>query len=197
MHVIAFNGSPRPNGNTFTLIRHCLDTIEAEGITTELIQVGRSGIHPCLGCNSCRKRGVEECVITDDPLNEWFAKIVKADGIILGTPTYCWGPTPTMKCLVDRVTYLSRCKLRGGELRNPLYHKVGAAIAVDAYSGSPMAVQALQTLFFVTQMIVPGANYWPVGKGLDIGDVEKDVNGMGYVADLGRNMAWLLRKINA
>ena len=197
MHIVAFNGSPRPKGNTQRLLRHCLATLEADGISTELIQVGGSDIKPCRGCNACRKRGEEICAIGNDPLNAWFAKAREADGIILATPTYSWGPTPEIKALLDRFIYLARVKLRAGETRNPFFRKVGAAIAVDGYSGAPMAVQALQTLFLVTQMIVPGANYWPVGKGVNAGDVDDDTLGMGYVADLAHNMAWLLHKIHA
>ena len=196
MKIIGFNGSPRKHGNTYGLLKHCLDTLEEDGISTELIQVGGSGIKPCRGCNTCRRLQNERCVIKDDPLNEWFEKILESDGFILATSTYVWNMTPEMKCLVDRVCYLARCRLRGGLTDNPLKYKVGAAMAVDAYTGAPQAVQAMQTIFNVTQMIVPGATYWPVGKGLNPGDIEKDMQGLGYAEDLAHNMAWLLKKIH-
>ena len=197
MKIIGFNGSPRKNGNTAGLLKHCLNTLEQEGISTEFIQVGGSKIKPCMGCNTCRKLQNERCVITDDPLNEWFEKILEADGFLLATSTYVWNMTPEMKCLVDRVCYLARCKLRGGQKNNPLRYKIGAALAVDAYTGAPQAVQTMQTIFNVTQMIIPGANYWPVGKGLNPGDINNDALGLGYAEDLAHNIAWLLRKIKA
>ena len=74
MHVVAFNGSPRKNGNTARLVRHCLDTLESEGISTEMVQVGGTNIRGCCSCLSCRKKAVEVCAITSDPFNEWIRK---------------------------------------------------------------------------------------------------------------------------
>lgn len=196
MRVVAFNGSPHKKGNTYIMLRRCLDTIENEGISSELINLGTSDIKPCMGCDACRKAGDERCVI-NDPLNDWFAKIVESDGLLLGSPCYFWNMHPTMKCFIDRVGYLARGKLRKGEGNNVLRHKVGAALAVDGYTGAPMTVQQMQVLFMTTQMIVPGACYWPVGKGVKPGDVENDKGGLSYAEDLGREMAWLIKKINA
>lgn len=195
MNVIAFYGSPRKNGNTYSLVRRCLNKIESEGIATELIHVSADDIKPCRGCNYCRKAGVERCAITDDKLNEWFEKICQADGIIFGSPTYLWGPRPAIKSLIDRACYLARGTLRAGGNQCVLKNKVGAAIAVDAYTGNVQTVQAMQVMFMVTQMIVPGASYWPVGKGLNPGDVEKDSLAMSYMDDLGNQMAWLIKQL--
>ena len=195
MRVIAFNGSPNRRGNTFIMLRRCLDVMEAEGIETELIHIGDS-LHPCRGCNACRNGNLGRCFL-DDPLNDWFDKITRAEGLLLGSPTYFWGMHPSMKSLVDRTGYLARGRLRAGENRNALFRKVGAALAVDGYSGAPQTVQAMQTLFMVTQMIVPGAAYWPIAKGAGPGDAARDADGMRYVEDLGRQMAWLIKKLNA
>ena len=195
MNIIGFCGSPHKRGNTYLLLRHCLDTLEKDGVKTELIQVGGSGIFPCKGCDSCRKTGLLACANTLDHFNEWYSKIIRSDGFILATPTYCWAPTPELKSLVDRLVYISRGSLRAGATSNPLRRKVGAAIAVDGVTGAPQAIQALQTVFTTTQMIVPGAAYWPAAKGLTAGEVLEDKLGLGYVEDLAHNMSWLLKKI--
>ncbi len=195
MHVIAFNGSPNKNGCTSTMLRLCLDTMEHEGIHTELIHIDNR-LQSCRGCNACRNGNRGRCVL-DDPLNDWFERICQADGLLLGSPTYFWGMHPSMKNLIDRVGYLARATLRAGENNNPLRHKVGAALAVDAFSGAPQTVQAMQTLFMVTQMIVPGAVYWPIAKASAPGREMRDVEGRRNVEDIGRQMAWLIKRLYA
>lgn len=194
MKVVAFNASPRPKGNTHILLQTALSEIERHGIETELIHIKPDDIGPCINCDYCRKTDSARCALPDR-LNDWLGKIFTADGILLGTPTYFWGMYPTMKCLIDRVGYIVRGKLRKGGDHGLLYHKVGGALSVDGYTGAPQAVQAMQAFFMVTEMIVPGGVYWPVGKGLDPGDVARDSAGLRYAADLGKNMAWLIEKI--
>ena len=195
MKVIAFNGSPRSNGNTHLMLERALKEIEKEGLDTELIHIKPNQLQACVNCDHCRKTDSSRCVLPDK-LNEWLEKIFAADGILLGSPTYFWGMHPSLKCLIDRVGYIVRGKLRKGGNHGLLFHKVGGAIAVDAYTGSPQTVQAIQAFFMVTEMIVPGGVYWPVGKGLNPGDVLEDASGLRYAADLGQNMAWLIKKIS-
>lgn len=194
MRVIAFNGSPHKTGNTNSILCRCLTVLEKEGISTELIHIGNT-LEPCRGCELCRKSGKERCII-DDPLNQWFDKIIQADGLLLGSPVYFYGMHPSMKGFIDRVGYLARARLRAGESYTVLAHKIGAAIAVDGFYGAPQTIQAMQSLFMVTQMIVPGAMYWPVAKGMTAGDVINDTVGMQYLADLAKQMAWLIKAIH-
>jgi len=195
MKVIAFNGSPRPHGNTGTLLRRCLEIIENEGLETEFIQVGGSGIKPCRGCDACRTIHPERCAIIDDQLNAWFEKMCQAKAILLGSPTYLWGITPEMKCLMDRAGYLTRGKLSKGQVDGLFRRKIGAAISCDAVTGAVQAVQAMQTFFFATQMIVPGVSYWPIAKGARPGDVVDDKKGMAHIEELGRTIAWLAKRL--
>ena len=197
MKVVAFNGSPRKNGNTAVLLRHCLASVEAEGVATEFIQLGGSGIQPCRGCNACRKNDREECIIKNDPLNAWYTKMKEADGIILASPTYIWGVTGEMKMFLDRATYLARARLRAGNLAGSLKNKVGGALACHAFTGGVNAIQQMQSMFFNVQMIVPGVSYWPVAAGLAPGDVEHDAGGVGYAEELGRAVARLIKRLEA
>ena len=197
MKVMAFNGSPRKNGNTAALLRRCLAAVETEGVETRFIQLGGSGIQPCRGCNACRKNDREECIIKNDPLNAWYAEMKEADGIILASPTYIWGVTGEMKIFLDRATYLARARLRAGNLEGSLKNKVGGALACHAFTGGVNAIQQMHSMFFNVQMIVPGVSYWPVATGLQPGDVEQDAGGLRYAEELGRAVARLVRRLDA
>ena len=195
MHVVAFNGSPRKNGNTARLVRHCLDTLESEGISTEMVQVGGTNIRGCCSCLSCRKKAVEVCAITSDPFNEWIEKMKNAEGIILASPVYMFGTTPEMKALIDRASFIARGRVRRGEQGSMFYRKVGGAISAVRRAGAIQALQTMISMFAVTQMVVPMSNYWTFGLGEAPGEVEKDAEGWRSMEELGRNMAWVIKKL--
>ncbi len=197
MHVVAFNGSPRKNGNTARLIRHCLDTLESEGITTEMVQVGGVNVRGCCACLTCRKKGLETCAITSDPVNEWIEKMKNADGIILGSPVFMFGVTPEMKALIDRASFIARGRVRRGEKGSMFYRKVGGAVCAVRRAGAVQALHSMISMFAVTQMIVPMSNYWTIGMGEAPGEVENDAEGWLSMEELGHNMAWVMKKINA
>lgn len=192
MKVIAFNGSPRKDGNTAIMLAEALSAIARENIETELIHIRPSELAPCTGCNYCRISGEARCA-QNDALNSWLDNIFAADGLLLGSPTYFYGMHPSLKCLIDRVGYIVRGKITKGE-KGYLHRKIGGALAVDATSGAPIVVQAIQSFFMITEMIVPGGVYWPIGKGAKPGDVREDAAGMSFARNLGGNMAWLIKK---
>ena len=110
MKVVAFNGSPRKDGNTAILINRVLKELQAEGIETEFIQLGGQQIHGCMACGTCRKIKNKECKIVNDNVNLYIQKMAEADGIILGSPTYFSMMTPEMKALIDRAGYVAMGK---------------------------------------------------------------------------------------
>ena len=191
MKVIAFNGSPRENGNTTILIQHVLKTLQEEGIETEFIQLGGQLIHGCMACGTCVKLHNKECKITNDNINTYIKKMIEADGIILGSPTYFSMITSELKALIDRAGYVGRAN---GQLFN---HKIGAAVVAVRRAGSMSTFDAINHFFLINGMIVPGSSYWNVGIGLKKGDVEKDEEGIETMETLGKNMAWLLKKTNS
>ena len=189
MRVVAFNGSPRKNGNTAQIIKLAFAELEKQGIETELVQVGGVLKQGCTGCNYCHKHKSKGCVISSDPLNEWIETIAAADGIILGSPVYFNDVTSEMKALIDRAGYVARANDR-------MYkHKVGAAVVAVRRNG---AVHALDTMFhFLSNMqmfIVGGSNNVIANR---IGDVEKDTEGRQNMQTLGENMSLLLKAMNA
>jgi multimeric flavodoxin WrbA len=189
--VIAFNGSARKDGNTAILLRHVFSELEKEGIETELVQLSGVKIHGCLACRECFARKDGRCAQKNDPGNEFIEKMAAADGILLGSPTYVTDVSPEIKALIDRACMVTRAN------KNFLRRKVGAAVVAVRRAGATHAFDTLNHFFLIGEMIVPGSTYWNIGIGLEKGDVEKDAEGIATMHDLGRNMAWLLKKIAA
>jgi multimeric flavodoxin WrbA len=191
MKVIAFNGSARKDGNTAILINYVLKELQQEGIDTELIQFAGRSIPGCTACMKCFQTKDEKCVIEDDIVNDCIAKMLQADGIILGSPTYFADLTPEMKALIDRAGFVARAN------DNMLKRKVGAAIAVARRAGAIHTFDSINHFFLITQMIIPGSLYWNIGIGKDKGEVEKDEEGIQIMKTLGQNMAWLLKRLQS
>jgi multimeric flavodoxin WrbA len=190
MKVVAFNGSPRKDGNTAILIRRVLKELEADGIETEYIQIGGQQIHGCMACGVCRKLKNKECKIVNDNVNLYIKKMAEADGIILGSPTYFSMMTPELKALIDRAGFVAM----GND--HMFKRKVGAAVVAVRRTGAMPTFDAINHFFLISEMIVPGSSYWNVGIGRAVGDVEKDEEGLETMATLGKNMAWLLKQLN-
>ena len=190
MKVIAFNGSARKDGNTAILINYVLKELEKEGIETELFQLSGKKIHGCKACYKCRENMDKRCSIKDDVLNICIEKMLEAEGIILGSPTYFADITTEMKALIDRAGFVA------GANDHMFKRKVGAGIVAARRGGHIHAFDSLNHFFLIREMIIPGSRYWNLGFGLDKGEVEKDEEGIQIMKVLGENMAWLLKKIH-
>ena len=188
MKVIAFNGSARRDGNTAILIRRVFSQLEAEGIETELVQLAGKTVKGCVACGRCFKNQDKRCAVTNDVANECIEKMLEADGIILGSPTYFADVTSEMKALIDRAGYVARAN------SDMLRRKVGAAVVAVRRAGAIHAFDSMNHFFLIGQMIVPGSSYWNVGIGRAKGDVEQDEEGLKTMETLGQNMAWLLKR---
>jgi multimeric flavodoxin WrbA len=191
MKVIAFNGSARKDGNTAILINYALREIDAEGIDVELFQLSGKKIRGCTACYQCREKKNQRCAVDNDVLNECIEKMLEADGIILGSPTYFANVTAEMKALIDRAGMVSRVN------DDMLKRKVGASIVAARRGGADHVFNSLNHFFLIGQMIVPGSIYWNMGFGLHKGDVEKDEEGIKTMQTLGQNMAWLIKKLQS
>jgi len=189
MKVIAFNGSARKQGNTAILIKHVFSELEKEGIETELIELAGKKIQGCIACYKCFDNKDRKCAVKNDIVNDCIEKMVEADGIILGSPTYFADITSEMKALIERSGFTSSA--------NGLMfkRKVGAAVIAVRRGGAIHAFDTINHFFHINQMIVPGSSYWNVGIGREIGDVDKDKEGIRNMQNLGENIAWLLKKI--
>ena len=191
MKVIAFNGSARKEGNTSILINYVLDELQKRGIETETFNLRGKKIHGCIACYKCFENKDQRCSVTNDVLNECIEKMLEADGIILGSPTYFTDVSTEMKALIDRAGFVA--KANGDMFRR----KVGAAVVAVRRAGSIHVFSTINNFFLISQMIIPGSNYWNMGIGRDKGEVEKDEEGIGTMKLLGENMGWLLMKLNS
>ena len=189
--VLALNGSARKGGNTSILLGYVLRELEAEGIETELVELSGKKIHGCLSCRKCGARRDGMCAQSGDAGNELIAKMVAADGILFGSPTYVSDVSPEIKALMDRACLVS--KANDGLFR----HKVGAAVVSVRRAGAIHTFDSLNHFFLINEMIIPGSSYWNIGIGREIGDVEMDAEGIATMKTLGRNMAWLLGNLNS
>ena len=189
MKVVAINGSPNKEGNTYGAIRMVLDELEKEGVETEIIHVGNKAVRGCIGCNGCVKNRNDKCVITGDDVNDWIQTFKEADGILLGSPVYYSGISGTMKSFLDRAFYVSGAN--GGYFRG----KVGATVTAVRRSGGIPAFDQLNKYIQYEEMLIATSNYWNVIHGLRPGEVEQDAEGKQIMSRLGKNMAWAMKLI--
>jgi multimeric flavodoxin WrbA len=187
MKVVAFNGSPRKGGNCEQALNFMGEVFNNNGIDFEIVQVGNKMIRGCLACYHCLQTGSSYCVQKDD-VNEWIDKMVEADGIILASPVYYGGISGTMKCFLDRAFLAAGHKL---------HHKVGASIVTARRSGALEIFQQLNAYLNTMEMIMPTADYWNNLQGLDVGEINQDIEGIEVVQKLARNMAWIMKVIEA
>lgn len=190
MKVVAFNGSGRKDGNTYLLLQTVLDEIEKEGIETELVQLPeREPIQGCVACYRCMQMKNMKCAIDTDPFNEYFEKISRAEGLLLGSPVYFSDVTAGMKALIERSGLVGRAN------GNVLRRKVGAGVLAVRRAGSNHAFSTMNYLFLISEMVIPGSSYWNMSIGRTPGEVLQDAEGIETMKTLGTNMAWLMKKL--
>jgi len=187
MKVIAINGSPHKEGNTFHALNMVGTELMAAGIDFEIIHVGHKAIHGCMACNNCFKNRDEKCSIKTDDLNDWIQKMKEADGLIISSPVYYAGIPGTMKCFLDRVFYVA------GSNGNLFRHKVGAAVVAVRRTGGSVTFDSLNHYLTYSEMILATSSYWNVIHGTGPGEVENDSEGVQIMQTLGKNMAWILK----
>ncbi len=186
MKVLLFNGSTRKNGCTYTSLSEIAKTLNDAGIDTEILQMGVSSIRDCIGCGGCEGKG--HCVFNDDMVNEWIDKAKDADGFIFGTPVYFAHPTGQIQVIMDRMFYA------GGEY---FTHKPGAVVVSARRGGTTASLDTLSKYFGIQQMPMITSTYWNMVHGNTPDEVKQDSEGMQTMRNLGRNMAWFLKCVEA
>ena len=193
MKVLAVNGSPRPQGNTSIMLGWAAEELTKAGVEVEMFQLGGQLIAGCKACGACWAKDKDKsprCVQDQDPVNEVIAKMVEADGLILGSPVYFSDLTPELKALIDRGGFVT---LGNGRLMD---RKVGAAAVVARRAGHVHTYDSINHFFGISGMFTVGSIYWNLGVGREPGEVNKDEEAKKTMAALGQNMAWLLEKIH-
>lgn len=189
MKVVAFNGSARKDGNTAILLNTVLEEMKVRNITTELVQLSGQNLRGCIACYECFKRKDRMCAVTADPMNEYIAKMIDADGILLGSPTYFADTSANMKALIERCGMVARANA------DIYQRKVGASVVAVRRAGASHVFSSLNYFFLISQMVVVGSSYWNIGRGREIGEVQSDEEGMQTMKKLGENMAWVLERL--
>jgi multimeric flavodoxin WrbA len=189
MKVIAFNGSARKDGNTAIMLNVVLDELKSKKIDTELVELSGKKIHGCIACYKCFQNKDQRCAVKKDIANECIEKMLASDGILLGSPTYFGDVSTEIKALIDRAGLVAKAN---GDM---FKRKIGAAVVVARRGGAIHTFDSMNHFFLISQMIIPGSNYWNMGFGLDKGDVKKDEEAMQTMRLLGQNMAWVLKKV--
>jgi multimeric flavodoxin WrbA len=191
MKVIAFNGSAKKDGNTAILLNAVMDEMKTAGIETELYQLSGKPIQGCIACMKCFENKNKRCAVEKDIINECIQKMIEADAILLGSPTYFADVSAGMKALIERCGMVSRAN---GDM---FQRKVGAGVVAARRAGAIQVFNTMNAFFLIGQMIVPGSSYWNMAHGRLPGEVKNDEEGMRTMKQLGQNMAWLMKKLHA
>ena len=183
MKVLIINGSPRVNGNTSIAVAEMVKTFEAEGIGTEVCQIGSKPVRGCIACGSCHTKG--RCAF-DDVVNELAPKFEAADGLVVASPVYYASANATLIACLDRLFYSTHFDKT---------MKVGASVAVARRGGCSATFDELNKYFTITNMPVASSQYWNSAHGLEKGDVTQDEEGLQTLRVLARNMSFLIKSI--
>lgn len=187
MKVILVNGSGHINGTTMAAVKEMVRVFEANGVETEVIQLGNQPLVDCMQCNACRKDG--KCVIQNDGVNAFVEKAREADGFVFATPVYFAHPSGRIFSFLDRAFYSNG----ENEIYEAFQFKPGAAIAIARRGGTTAALDALNKYFGIAQMPIAGSTYWNMVHGLYAEDAPLDAEGMQTMRNLARNMIWMMR----
>lgn len=185
MKVLLLNGSPRPNGCTYTALKEVAETLQKEGIETEIYQIGAKPVQDCIACGKCRELG--KCVF-NDAANELAEKAKSCDGFVFGSPVYYAHPTGQIQSLLDRAFYAGKAAF---------VHKPGAVVVSARRGGTAASFDVLNKYFTICQMPVVSSTYWNMVYGSKPEEVLRDEEGMQTMRNLGRNMAYLIKCIDA
>ena len=186
MKVLLINGSPKNNGNTHLALSEVAQALNAEGIDTELVGIGKGAIQGCIACGWCGRIG--KCTFNDDLYYKiWRSVKDGIDGLVIGSPVYYGGPNGSVCALMDRICY---------SLNGYLKFKPAASVAVCRRGGASATFDRLNKYFTILNMPVVSSQYWNMVYGQTPGQAALDEEGMQTMRTLGRNMAWMIKKLN-
>ena len=185
MKALLINGSPREKGCTYTALKELADTLAQEGIDSEILYLGTKPIAGCIACGYCYEH--DRCVLNEDAVNQIIARLDEFDAIVLGSPVYYAGPSGQLTAFCDRLFYAG----------NGFEGKLGAAIVSCRRGGASAAFDRLNKYFTISRMPIVSSQYWNQVHGNTPEEVKQDGEGLQTVRTLAREMAWLLKCIEA
>ena len=189
MYAIAINGSPRKGGNTELLLKEVLSELNDAGWDTELVKVGGTAIRGCIACGKCFENKDNECSVKKDKFNDIFSKMLKADAMILGSPTYFAAVSADLKALLERAGYVAYAN------GHAFSGKIGTAVVAVRRGGATHVYDTINHMFQMSRMILPGSTYCNMGYGLNKGEVIEDKEGLANMRHIGKCIDWLGKSI--
>lgn len=187
MKVLLLNGSSHPNGCTHAALCEVANTLQESSIESEILFLGNDPVRDCTACGACAKTP-GQCIFHDDIVNQIIEKAQTSDGFVLGTPVYYAHPSGRILSILDRVFYAGK---------DAFVHKPAAAIASARRAGTTASLDVLQKYFTISQMPVVSSTYWTMVHGSKAEDVQMDLEGLQTMRNLARNMAWVLKCLEA
>ena len=186
MNVLLLNGSPHRNGNTALALREMEQVFAAEGVNTEIVQIGGQAIRSCIACDKCREPGSARMCVFDDAVNIVAPKFEACDGLVVASPVYYAGANPTLTAFLTRLFYSTSFDKT---------MKVGAAVVCARRGGASAAFDELNKFFTISGMPVASSQYWNSIHGLTPGEAAQDAEGLQIMRTLARNMTFLMKSV--
>ena len=183
MKVLMINGSPHAKGSTYTALHEMEKVFNAQGIETEIVQVGNQAVRGCIACGACREKG--KCVF-DDVVNELAEKFEVCQGLVVGSPVYYASANATLVAVLDRLFYSSHFDKT---------MKVGAAVASARRGGLTATFDELNKYFAITGMPIASGQYWNGIHGNSADEAARDAEGLQMMRTLASNMSFLMKSI--
>lgn len=187
MKVLLINGSAHKEGNTFTALSEVARTLQADGIETEIVQLGNKPVRGCIACGGCKRNGDGRCVFDDDVCNSISAKAETADAFVFGSPVYYGQPNGALLAVVQRMLMSNNQNFK---------YKPVANVAVCRRGGATASFQTMNMAFNMLSMPQVTSQYWNIAYGQKPGEVAQDGEGMQTMRVLAHNMSWMLKKMH-
>lgn len=193
MKVLLINGSPNAHGCTYTALSEVAKELENEKIETKIFHVGNNPIRGCIACRTCIKNNSGKCVYNDDPVNIALDQAKEVDGFVFGSPVHYAGASGLITSFLDRFFYAGN-SIKG---QSCFANKPGAAVVSCRRGGATAAFEQLNKYFAISSMPIVSSQYWNMVHGNTPEQVKQDLEGLQTMRTLGKNMAWLLKSIQA
>lgn len=190
MYALAINGSPRKGGNTELLLKAALEELTKNDWETELVKVGGTAIRGCIACEQCFANQDNRCAVNKDEFNDIYAKMLRADAMLLGSPTYFAAVSGDLKALIERAGFVAYAN------DHAFSGKIGAAVVAVRRGGAVHVYDSINHMFQMSRMIIPCSTYWNMGIGLQKAEVANDDEGMANMRHLGQAIDWLGKAIH-
>ncbi|MBR1877773.1 MAG: flavodoxin family protein [Paludibacteraceae bacterium] len=188
MKVLLINGSPRKSGNTFIALSEIANTLQSEGIESEIVWIGNKPVRGCIACGRCIANGDGKCVFDDDVCNRISEKFAEADGFVFGSPVYYGQPNGALMAVIQRAFFSNGAKVQ---------NKPAAVVTICRRGGATAAFQCLQMPLQMMNMPVVTSQYWNIAYGREAGEAAQDAEGMQTMRTLAHNMAWMLKGLRS